>query len=497
MIKKQKIVAACTLLVSFFLMPQTVDANVYINEVAWMGTAVSANDEWIELYNDGAESIDLSGWKLIAQDDDPDISLSGSIAAGSYFLLERTDDLSVPDLSADLIYSGSLGNTGEVLVLRDSLGSQVDKVESGANWSIGGNNAAKYTPQRQEDASWITGVATPKARNTTESTATSSLPDPGSGGTTNKKTGESGGGYKQKVYAYAGEERYVTVGADTMFEGYAVDQSNKRITTARYTWTFGDGEKRTGKEVYYAYKEPGTYVAVLNISAHTQKAQAKFVVHAVPANVSISDVKHGDGGYVEIENFSDTEQSLAGWKLKGVNSKKKTRMFTFPDSTILLPTTAVRFSAYTTRLPLSSKSPIALLYPDEKVASEYNRDRSLVAGASTTGPLLVQQPDVHIQHMAAILQTQKNTPAIQENTMPDNEDRKEAVSTISTATFTSTNSPLILSTSDTDTVYSWPAAVATVVGMAIAGLWIYRKYDPEKEKNDIEKEAQQFEIVEV
>ena len=37
---------------------------VLINEVAWMGTAVSANDEWLELYNQTEQEIDLAGWKL-------------------------------------------------------------------------------------------------------------------------------------------------------------------------------------------------------------------------------------------------------------------------------------------------------------------------------------------------------------------------------------------------------------------------------------------------
>ena len=43
------------------------EADVRINEVAWMGTLVSSNDEWIELYNTGSNEIDLSGWVLTVQ----------------------------------------------------------------------------------------------------------------------------------------------------------------------------------------------------------------------------------------------------------------------------------------------------------------------------------------------------------------------------------------------------------------------------------------------
>jgi hypothetical protein len=44
--------------------------------------------------------------------------LSDSIPGGGHFLLERTDDTTVPDVSADQTYSGGLGNDGEDLFLR-------------------------------------------------------------------------------------------------------------------------------------------------------------------------------------------------------------------------------------------------------------------------------------------------------------------------------------------------------------------------------------------
>ncbi|MCK9401751.1 MAG: lamin tail domain-containing protein, partial [Bacteroidales bacterium] len=43
-------------------------ASVVINEVAWMGTAESANNEWLELKNQSEAEIDLAGWILRASD---------------------------------------------------------------------------------------------------------------------------------------------------------------------------------------------------------------------------------------------------------------------------------------------------------------------------------------------------------------------------------------------------------------------------------------------
>jgi hypothetical protein len=51
--------------------------DVVISEIAWMGTTNSANDEWIELFNNTSSDVDLAGWQLIRSDGAPIILLSG------------------------------------------------------------------------------------------------------------------------------------------------------------------------------------------------------------------------------------------------------------------------------------------------------------------------------------------------------------------------------------------------------------------------------------
>ena len=128
--------------------------DVVINEVAWMGTAYSYNDEWIELYNNSSSPIDLIGWRLKAVDGSPNISLVGTIPAKSYFLLERTDDETIRDLEADQIYTGALENIGEDLELRDASDNLVDSVpcETNGGWFAGENDGA-YTMERIESGS--------------------------------------------------------------------------------------------------------------------------------------------------------------------------------------------------------------------------------------------------------------------------------------------------------------------------------------------------------
>ena len=141
--------------------------DVVVNEIAWMGTINSANDEWMELYNNTDNSINFGGWQLVAQDGTPKIILSGIIPANGFYLLERTNDDTVPGISADKIYTGALGNNGENLKLYDNLNNIVDEVNCSEKW-LAGDNAAKQTMERKTDNNWQTSQnsgGTPKTQN--------------------------------------------------------------------------------------------------------------------------------------------------------------------------------------------------------------------------------------------------------------------------------------------------------------------------------------------
>ncbi len=108
-----------------------------INEVAWAGTLANAHDEWIELHNPGANPVNLSGW-ILTDDGDINVALSGSISGHGFYLLERTDDMTIADIGADRIYTGALRNTGETLWLKDPTGAVVDSAnKAGGSWPAG------------------------------------------------------------------------------------------------------------------------------------------------------------------------------------------------------------------------------------------------------------------------------------------------------------------------------------------------------------------------
>ncbi len=125
--------------------------SVVINEIAWMGTSYSASDEWIELYNNTEQDIDLMGWSLVWSHGTTSHSIvfststtdtttaTTTISSNGFYLIERTKDNTIRDIFADQIYTGALSNNGEHLKLFDSQNNLIDEVNCVDNWFAGKN----------------------------------------------------------------------------------------------------------------------------------------------------------------------------------------------------------------------------------------------------------------------------------------------------------------------------------------------------------------------
>jgi uncharacterized repeat protein (TIGR01451 family) len=135
--------------------------SVTISEVAWAGTSASSSDEWVELYNPGSSAVNISGWTLT--DGTTPIVLSGSIPAGSFFLLEDRQE-AVSDVTADQIDSSlSLSNSGETLKLLDGSATLIDSANlNGGAWPAG-SSSTYGTMERiftvpDSDTAWTTNT---------------------------------------------------------------------------------------------------------------------------------------------------------------------------------------------------------------------------------------------------------------------------------------------------------------------------------------------------
>ncbi len=143
---------------------------VIVNEIAWMGSAASANEEWIELKNISSGNVSARGWRLLNRDGKTKIILGNSadIPAGGFYLLAREKN-SVADEKANVVYGGTLKNSGDSLRLFDKDCHLIDEVIADSGWTAG-DNVGKHTMERDSATLlWHTSAlagGTPKHENT-------------------------------------------------------------------------------------------------------------------------------------------------------------------------------------------------------------------------------------------------------------------------------------------------------------------------------------------
>lgn len=145
--------------------------KVIFNEIAWMGSEKSTNNEWIELKNLSGKEIDLTGWRIQNRDQKIKIIFPKGtfslFSVNNLMILERTSDETIPAVKADLIYTGALKNENEALYLFDENCQLQDFVEANPYWPAG-DNLTKRTMERKLDLTWQTSLnfgGTPKREN--------------------------------------------------------------------------------------------------------------------------------------------------------------------------------------------------------------------------------------------------------------------------------------------------------------------------------------------
>lgn len=322
----------------FICIPGSANAQVLLSEIAWMGTADDANNEWIELYNHGAEDVSVEGWTI---DDGGSllITLTGTISANTIVLLERTDDTSVPSVSAFQTYTGALANDGRTLTLKDTNGSTIDQAVGGDNWeSIGGNNETKETPQRTMTG-WVTGTPTPGAENVTHDSNTNTNEhndeenDDTNAGTSARRSG-GGGSSKAKTSLETAviepdlrvsieAPRIAYVNQRVTFKAEASGLGKTLLNSLVYAWNFGDTYTADSKEPSHVYEYPGDYVVVSSAAFASHHEIVRHEITVLPVSFTLTRTERGD---MLLHNESAHEVDLGGFTLGE---------FTFPKFSIV------------------------------------------------------------------------------------------------------------------------------------------------------------------
>ncbi len=371
--------------------PTAAFAAVVINEVAWMGTSASANAEWVELKNTDSAPVSLAGWTLTSLSGTPSIGLTGSIAANGFYLLERTSDVSVPEVSADQVYSGAMANGGLTLVLKDAAGVAQDTVEGGTDWkNIGGDNTSKQTPQRTQTG-WVTAVATPRAENASAAGAGGSATTTEQADTPTTTVGGSPlvntasfGNPIPRLRIQTGAGHIVALGARTPYEVHVYDEYGTVLTNPNVTWNFGDGDVAYGRTVEHTYRALGTYTAVIHVTSGPSQSTATLTVRVDPVDVHIVRVAR-DG--VTLHNDRDTLLDLSGWKLVAGDTS-----FTFPQYSVLAGSGEVTYMPHITGIS-STTTEVLLRMPDGDLVTQASSREVVTQEIAPLAQTSVMQPE--------------------------------------------------------------------------------------------------------
>ncbi|MFQ5662191.1 MAG: lamin tail domain-containing protein [Candidatus Paceibacteria bacterium] len=343
------------ILVVFLIPFAYANAQVVINEVQ-----ISPIDErFIELYNMSDSDIDMTGWYLQRK------TATGSsfsslvtssnfenktIKVGGYFLISRN-----PIVNADIVLNTLTLTESNTIRLRNSEREDIDYLE----W---GNINEGESYQKMLSGEWTVTFPTPGAQNeTSESGQESQQQEESSEPSSSSSSSSSNFPTEQQIFADAGGDKIVVVGADTLFEGKSLGLKKEPLLNARYVWNFGNGETKEGQKVLHYYKYPGEYVVMLNVSSGEYSATDRIIVNAYPAELAISKIERE---FIEIHNKSDRELNLSWWQLQSGNER-----FMIPKDTIILANKKLIFSSEVTGLNThtnthTNTNNVSLLYPN-------------------------------------------------------------------------------------------------------------------------------------
>lgn len=380
-----------------FCFPGISLASVRISEVAWMGSTTSANDAWIELVNSDTSPVSLEGWTLSANDGTPHITLSGTISGNGFYLLERTDDTTVPTVTADALFTGVLTNTGEVLTLKDASGSSVYSIDASSGWPAG--DATTHETMQWSGSAWVTGQGTPRAINIISSTTETESEVPEDTTIDDQESSDEEGSSdavrgKQEweidpdpVYVASANIPDMTIrGVPTLFESKVTQDKILTTISGRFVWNMGDGtqyELLKNAPIWHTYEYPGVYMVVFQYYSNHFKEKPDMIqkktITVLDTSLVISQVDALGG--ISLQNTSSKELNIEKWVLEQQGVSYHIPQFTYiaAKKILTIPATVTKF------MPGIS---VMLKYPRGETIDQYPK---LVESTNSYGKRVIKK----------------------------------------------------------------------------------------------------------
>lgn len=358
----------------FAITPFYVGASLEITEIMYDLSGTDTNREWIEIYNNGEEGVDVSTWIFFEENVNHKITaFQGDtvLVKGRYAVIADKPEkflIDWPDFAGvilDSYFKNSLKNTGETLILKDKDNNEIDRVEYTSDWGAEG----KGNSLQKIGGEWKAAAPTPGSANEASSENTSENPPTEESASPSQEQDidivtQMIAATEEKIYADAGADKLAVVGADTEFRGTALGFKKEPLSNARYLWSFGDMEYREGQNVTHFYKYPGEYIAVLEVSSGYKSASDKIVVKVVENKIKVLEA---DAKFVKIKNDSSFDINISGWFLRGSGN-----IFLFPKNSFIKSGATLAISSELTKVLVNETfRTIELLYPNGSLVDFY------------------------------------------------------------------------------------------------------------------------------
>lgn len=265
---------------------QGAPGTVVINELAWMGSSSSSADEWIELHNQSAESVDLGNWRLTKLSSGNEVTMltvppGRAIPPNGYFVISNyaagnasSSLLVVPDVVDTDV---ALSNSALQIKLYDAAGTLVDIADDGSGNPLSGKYVSAEKIFQSMERNPVPGDGTMPESWHTASRGIGFVEGKNEFGTPG--TVNSNG----RPVAQAGSDMETTVGMEINFDGS--DSSDPENGPLSFLWNFGDGVTANEATPKHVYGAAGEYVVSVTVSDGSDSAvdTLKVVVQAASA----------------------------------------------------------------------------------------------------------------------------------------------------------------------------------------------------------------------
>ena len=289
--------------------------------------------EWIEVYNNSQDSIDLSSLSISIKGGTfvPITPVQGgtTLSPNSYAVIGSTVANATKFLQDYSSYSSllfrssiSLVNTGVTSIALKLNGITVDTLPSytaakeGYTLSLISNNFVLSNPTPGTENQIITQEVTggSQGATTTDGQAVVAQMSPPSA----------------DIVLYLAPEKILVAGAPSNFQAFGMTRKGDMIPNLTYTWAYGDGGHGVGSSTIYRYLYPGTYIAQVEATNGYVLGVGRIGVRVVSPDIAITKISSGKyGSYIDIFNPNTYDLELSGWKLSIDGA-----MFSFPKNTM-------------------------------------------------------------------------------------------------------------------------------------------------------------------